>query len=142
MRFLIDTNLASQVGRPPAKIPAGVASWLRAVDFEDLALSVLSVGEMRMGIERLRSRDPRSARSIDRRLNALVDSLGPRVLPVDPAVADRWGAMRARQSPPPPVDTLIAATAAVHGLTIVTRNVRDFASLGVPIIDPWNAGAG
>lgn len=130
--------VVSQIGRPQGRVPAEVAAWLRVAVADDLFLSVLSIGEIRRGIELLRPRDPSGSASIDARLRTLLESFGPRVLPVDSEVADRWGWLRARPAPPPPVDGLIAATALVHDLALVTRNARHFEGLGLELIDPWH----
>lgn len=97
---------------------------------------MLTVGEIRKGIERLRLRDPGQADIFDAWLADLEVDIGDQILPVDARVADTWGRLNAER-PRPAVDTLIAATAAVHGLTVVTRNTRDFAGCGVPLVDPW-----
>lgn len=138
MSYLLDTNVLSELRRR-APDPA-VAAWVVARPASTLHLSVLTLGELRKGAE--------TAADTTRRL-ALLDWLATelpaffagRVLPVDAQVADRWGRMLAAAGRPlPAIDSLIAATAAVHGLTVVTRNTRDFAALGVPLIDPWAGG--
>ena len=100
-------------------------------------LSVLVLGELRRGVERLAPRDPVRARILDARTSGIATDYADRTLPVTVAVADEWGRMSARR-PLAPVDGLIAATAKVHGLTLVTRNVKDVADLGVSFLDPFS----
>ena len=136
--FLLDTNIPSEVLRP---LPdSNVATWLRSKTKESLFLSVVTVGELRKGATLL----PQSARRA--RLEEWIEVLVPawfagRVLPVTLAIAERWGALEgARQLAGRPLglaDGMIAATAFEHGLTLVTRNVRDFAGLGVTVLNPW-----
>jgi predicted nucleic acid-binding protein len=133
--YLIDTNVLSELRR---KAPdARVLQWFAQRPAGTLYLSVLTLGEIRKGIESLA--DP------TRRL-ALLDWLETelpaffmgRILPVDAPVADRWGRLVAQAGRPlPAIDSLLAATATQHGLTLVTRNVRDVAPLGVALINPW-----
>lgn len=101
-------------------------------------MSVLTLGEMRLGIERLRPRDATAAQALDARLAAVVRALAARVLPVTAEIAERWGALQAARGPLPVVDCLIAATAHAHGLVVVTRNVSDLARCGVETVDPWS----
>jgi toxin FitB len=97
---------------------------------------VLTLGEIRNGIERLRARDPDQAAMFDVWLAELRARFADRILPVDDRAADQWGRLNAAQ-PRSTVDSLIAATAHVHALTVVTGNTRDFADCGVPLLDPW-----
>lgn len=135
MRYLLDTTAASQIGRPQA--PAPVQRWLDRWRDDDRALSVLTLGEMRLGIERLRPRDPDAAEALDTRLGGVVRALSGRVLPVKAEIAERWGALQAERGPVPAADCLIAATALCHGLAVVTRNVADLARCGVGTVNPW-----
>lgn len=136
MKLLLDTTAASQVGRSGA--PEPVRAWLARQRDEDLAVSVLALGEIRKGIELMRGRDPDAAERLDQRVALLARALGGRVISVTAEIAERWGEMQAARGPLPPVDSLIAATAQVHGLTVVTRNVADFERCGVAVIDPWS----
>jgi toxin FitB len=102
----------------------------------DTCLSVLTLGEIRKGIELLRIRDETQADVIETWLDDLRARFAGRILPVDVDVSDAWGRMNA-SSPKKAVDSLLAATARVHGLTVVTRNVRDFRECGVPLVDPF-----
>jgi predicted nucleic acid-binding protein len=139
VKFLLDTTAASQIGRRQA--PPTVSAWLERVHEDDLALSVLSAGEMRRGIELVRGRDAAAAEALDRRLASLIERLGGRMLEVTAPIADRWGRLSAGPEPVPAIDGLIAATALVHGLTVVTRNTADFARCGVALLDPWGGEA-
>jgi predicted nucleic acid-binding protein len=100
-------------------------------------LSVLTVGEIREGTERPRRRDPDAALALERWLAGLSRHFADRIVPVDASVADRWGRLRARRSLPV-IDSLLAATARQHHLTIVSRNERDFAALDVEVLNPFS----
>ena len=114
-----------------------VSAWFADVDDEDLALSVLVVGEIRRGIETIRRRDPRRAAELERWLALLIADHGERILPVDRRVAEEWGRLTATRSGSI-VDSLMAATARVYGLTLVTRNVRDVEWTGVSYLNPFH----
>lgn len=134
MSFLLDTNIVSELRRP--RPHAGLISWFDAQSSRVLFLSIVSLGEVRQGVEQLRSRDAKQADLLDRWLNGLMQFYEDRLLYVDGAVADEWGRLRARRSVPV-MDAFVAATARVHGLTLVTRNVRDFAGLDVTLLNPF-----
>lgn len=135
MSFLLDTNVISELRKGPRSHPS-VFRWFSSLSDEDIFLSVLVIGEIRRGIERIRRRDSKSARSLDAWLERLVSAYGNRILPIDRDVAEEWGRATA-PGPIPVIDGLIAATARVHGLTLATRNVRDVARTGVVVINPW-----
>lgn len=135
MTYLIDTNVISEV-RKGGRCDPAVAAWWRTVDDADLFLSVLVLGEIRQGLERLRGRDAVRAAALERWLAEVSAAFAGRLLPVDAAVAEEWGRISARR-PTPVVDGLLAATAIVHGLTLVTRNVADVAHAGAKVLDPW-----
>ncbi len=135
MSFLVDTNVVSELRKGP-RAHAKVVAWFRAVDDAELYLSVLVLGELRQGVERLRRRDPTAAARLDRWLHELAERHAGRTLPVDAAVADRWGRLNVPDTIPA-VDGLLAATALVHSLTLVTRNVRDVSRTGVRHLDPF-----
>jgi toxin FitB len=110
--------------------------WLEEVDDEDLHLSVLVLGELRQGIERLRGRDPAAAARLDRWFGRLSEGYAGRILPVDERVAQLWGRLNV-PDPLPAVDGLLAATALVHELTLVTRNTRDVSRTGARVFNPF-----
>ena len=134
MSFLLDTNVVSDLRRPP-RARSGLAVWFEAQAPEALFLSVVTIGEIRQGIEQLRRRDARQAHMLNGWLLDLTRLYSDRLLAIDAAVCDDWGRLRAIRSVPV-VDALLAATARVHGLTLVTRNEADFAGLGVTTINP------
>lgn len=137
-RFLLDTNVVSEWVRPAPNI--GVASWLHHVDEDRVFLSVVTLAEIRRGIElmqRGRRRDRLTA-WLEDELPARFDG---RLLDVDRRAADQWGVLMARSRSArfalATIDGFIAATARAHGLTLVTRNVRDFDRLELSLFDPW-----
>jgi predicted nucleic acid-binding protein len=133
VRFLLDTNIISEVRKPrPA---ARLRAWLEVQDPDDLFVSVLTLGEIREGVERLKARDRARAQPLELWLTDLTNLYGDRVLPIDQSVADEWGRLRVSRSVPV-IDAMLAATARVHGLTLVTRNVRDFRALSVTVLNP------
>jgi len=133
--FLLDTNIVSDLRRP-TRHHAGLQAWFTDQAPDALYLSVITLGEIRQGIEQLRRRDVRQAQVLGRWLDDLTRLYGDRLLPIDGLVADEWGRLRAVRTLPV-VDTLLAATARVHDLTLVTRNDKDFAGLGVTIFSPY-----
>jgi predicted nucleic acid-binding protein len=134
--FLVDTNVVSEL-RKGERANVKVRGWFRSVDGAELYLSVLVIGELRQGIEGLRRRDPPAAAKLDRWLGELVQRYADRTLPVDAAVADRWGRLNVPDLVPA-VDGMLAATALVHSLTLVTRNTRDVRRTGVRHLDPFS----
>jgi predicted nucleic acid-binding protein len=131
---LIDTNVISEL-RKGAKCNPNVAAWYSSI--VDAFVSVLVLGEIRKGIERARTNDPARARVLERWLEATMSTFGDRVLPIDQAIADEWGRMSARR-PVSTVDGLMAATARVHRMTLVTRNLADVADLGADVLNPFD----
>lgn len=134
MAYLLDTNVVSETRRPEPN--ANVMRWFASVDGNELYTSALVLGEVRQGVERLRPRDPERASEIEAWLDTLERSFEDRVVPVTAEVADEWGRLSARK-PLPVVDCLLAATAKVHGLTLVTRNRKDVEPTGVQVLDPF-----
>jgi hypothetical protein len=116
-----------------------VIAWLHGISADELFLSVLVLGELRQGVERLRTRDPLQAQQLDRWLLSLERQFAERVLPVTREIADAWGRLRARATLPP-VDALLAATALIHGLTVASRDTGSFDVVGVPVVNPWTLG--
>lgn len=139
MSYLLDTNVVSEIRKGP-RADAAVMRWLSGVEDEALHLSVLVVGELRQGVERLRLRDAPSAERLDRWLRRLAEGYGGRILLVDEPVAQLWGRLDV-PDPMPAVDGLLAATALVHDLTLVTRNTRDVARTGVRLLNPFDGAA-
>lgn len=135
MNFLIDTNIISEL-RKGDRCDANVAAWFAGVMDAQLFLSVLVLGEIRRGAEILRRRDAIGASAIDRWLSQVRHAFVGRILPVDAAVADEWGRIGSTRTLPT-TDGLLAATARVNGLTLVTRNTKDVKGLGADLLDPF-----
>ncbi|MBI5334935.1 MAG: type II toxin-antitoxin system VapC family toxin [Burkholderiales bacterium] len=139
MSYLIDTNVLSELRRREPH--AQVVSWVASRPATTLYLSVLTLGELRKGIEAL-PEGARKRRLLDWLEVELPAFFAGRLLPIDARVADRWGHLVAQAGRPLPViDSLLAATALTHGLTLVTRNLRDFSYPDLQVIDPWSASA-
>lgn len=139
MSFLLDTNVVSEWVKP--RPDPGVVAWLAAADEDRVFLSVVSLAELRYGIDRLA--DGGRRRGLDDWLREeLPLRFEDRVLLVDRAIADRWGELVARREaagrPISAMDAFIAATASVHGLTLVTRNTADFRSVVKDVVNPWS----
>jgi predicted nucleic acid-binding protein len=137
--FLLDTSVISELVR---KIPhPPVVEWIGAQDERSLYISVVTIGEIEKGIARLPASARRSSlQSWVRR--DLAERFGERLLPIDLRTATRWGALAGesekRGEPLPVIDSLIAATALVHGFAVVTRNVEDFECCRVACVNPWD----
>lgn len=137
MTYLLDTNVVSELRKATDRAHPGVLAWARSKRTSELWLSVISVMEVEIGIARLERRDERQGATLRRWLEQdLLSAFEGRLLPVDVAVARRAAALHV-PDPRPERDVLIAATALVRGLTVVTRNVADFAALHVDLVDPW-----
>lgn len=134
MSFLLDTNIVSELRRGP-KTPLELVDWFDDQPATALYLSALTLGEIREGIERVRRKDAPWAVLLDRWLDGLSQYYEDRIIYVDGSIADAWGRLRAARSVPV-IDGLLAATAQVHDLTVVTRTTRDFAGLGVRVLNP------
>jgi predicted nucleic acid-binding protein len=135
LSYLLDTNVISEL-RKGERADANVTAWFADVAEEEIFLSVLTIGEIRRGIESVRHRDSDSAASLDRWLALLSEVHGDRILPIDRAITEEWGRMNV-PDPLPVVDGLLAATAWVLGLTMVTRNVVDVAVTGIELLNPF-----
>ena len=138
MSFLLDTNVVSEWTKPHPN--AGVVEWLTQVEEDEAFLSVVTVAELRHGIERLPA--GRRRRRLDAWLrNDLPLRFERRIVWVDGAIADEWGRLVARREargrPIHAMDALIAATAQVHDLTLVTRNTADFQTSVKSLLNPW-----
>jgi toxin FitB len=134
--YLLDTNVISETRKTQAD--AGVLTFLTAADTAGLFLSVLTLGELRKGVAARRRIDAVAADRLGIWVDSIETNFADHALPVDMAVARLWGELSAGRSLPV-IDTLIAATAIVHRLTLVTRNTRDVELTGVPLVDPWQA---
>ena len=137
MAYLLDTNVVSEL-RKGQRSNRGVRRWFSTVDPAELFLSVLVVGELRRGVERIRRRDLAAARALDRWLQGLGRMYEDRILPVTLEICEQWGRLTVER-PIAPIDGLIAATALRHQLTLVTRNVSDVARSGVATLNPFLA---
>ncbi len=135
MSYLIDTNVISEV-RKGDRCNPNVSAWYASIADEDIFLSTLVLGEIRKGVELARARDMQKARTLERWLQKVEAAFEGRILGIDSAVSDRWGYMSAIR-PIPVIDGLLAATAIVNGLTLVTRNDRDMAGFGVKMLNPF-----
>jgi toxin FitB len=131
--FLLDTNVISELRK--AKPHGGVASWLAAQEPTILFVSAMTIAELQRGVEITREQDLTKAVEIEAWLEAVV--AGGQVLPLDAAVCREWARLMHRRSDALAEDAFIAATARIHRLTVVTRNVRDFKPLGVETFNPF-----
>jgi predicted nucleic acid-binding protein len=137
LSWLIDTNIISEV-RKGTNCHPSVDSWYRRVSADQIYLSVLVIGEIRKGVETARRKDAAKAAALARWLDAVTAGFAERILPVDRDVATTWGRMSAIRTVPA-MDGLLAATALVHRLTLVTRNKSHVAGLGPDVLDPFEA---
>lgn len=137
-RYLVDTNVPSELTRE--RPDARVTAFLQGIDKSNVFLSVMTIGEIRKGISSLPESQKRAG--LESWLNVDLRSwFAGRILPVTEQIAEKWGDLaatrRQRGMPPAVVDGVIAATALHHDLTVVTRNVSDFAGLGIDLLNPW-----
>lgn len=132
---LLDTNVVSELRKGKRANPKVLACFQTIPD-EELFLSVLVLGEIRTGIERVRPSDPTQARALERWLNGLEAAYADRLLPVTADVADKWGRFSAF-NPPSVIGGLMAATALENDLSLVTRNTQDVSRTGVRILNPF-----
>lgn len=131
--FLLDTNVVSELRR--ARPHGAVLAWMQSVAEKDLHLSAVTLAEIQAGIEITREQDVAKAEALEAWLDQLSDAWN--ILPMSAPVFRLWARLMHRRSDTLHEDAMIAATARVHGLTVVTRNVRDFADFGVPLFDPF-----
>lgn len=137
MTFLVDTNVISELRKRERGHP-GVVRWAASVDPTELHTSVLVIGEIRRGIEQKRRSDPAQAAALERWLDGMRVGLGRRIIPIDERIAELWGRLGVPATLPA-IDGLIAATAMVHGLTVVTRDFGDMARTGAALLNPFAA---
>jgi toxin FitB len=137
--FLLDTNVISELRKISLRrANLGVVEWANHIDPGDLYISVITVHELEVGILRVERRDAKQGAALRVWLeDRVLRTFAGRILPVNTAVALR-GAQLQVPNPHPVQDGLIAATALVHGMTVVTRNTADFASTGVKVVNPWS----
>ncbi len=135
MAYLLDTNILSELQKGE-KAHKGVRAWFAGVDGEDCFLSVLVIGELHQGIQRLQRRDATQAAHLSNRLQTLESTFADRILPVTLPIAKRWAENNV-PNPLPVIDGFLAATAQEHELVLVTRNVRDVAPSGVSVLNPF-----
>lgn len=143
MSFLLDTNVISEWVKP--RPDQGVMGWIDSIDEEQLFLSVISLAELRHGVERLDSGRRKTALNLWL-ADALPARFGRRLLAVDVATADHWGRIVARAQtagrPIGAMDAFLAAAAERHAMTLVTRNTADFAATGIALLNPWSDAGG
>ncbi|MCP2319901.1 hypothetical protein APR12_005276 [Nocardia amikacinitolerans] len=139
MTFLLDTNVISELRKSSRVADQSVRAWVAGRRPSELYLSVITVMEIEVGIGRVERRDSTQGKQLRMWLeDKVLDAFAGRVLDLDLSTARRAAQLHV-PNPRPERDAMIAATASEHGMTVVTRNVKDFAPMGVPVIDPWNA---
>ncbi|MDD4962595.1 MAG: type II toxin-antitoxin system VapC family toxin [Gallionella sp.] len=132
--YLLDTNIVSELRRP--KPHGAVVAWLESVEDNDLYLSAVTLGEIQAGIELTRTQDAAKAAQIEQWLNQVAQTFN--VLPMDGAIFRAWAKLMHHTSDTLYEDAMIAATAQVHHLTVVTRNVADFRTFQVELLNPFD----
>jgi toxin FitB len=135
--YLLDTNVVSELRRP--RPHGAVVAWLRAIPDSDLYVSAVTIGEIQAGIELTRERDPEKAAEIEAWLEQVAQTYNTVVM--DASTFRFWARLMHRQPDHHIEDAMIAATAAVHGLTVATRNIRDYKRFGVKTFDPFSTPA-
>ena len=133
--YLLDTNVVFELRRP--RPHGAVLAWLQAVDDAQLFISAVTLGEIQAGIELTREQDTEKASEIEAWLDQVAAAYN--VLPLDAAAFREWARLMHRRSDTLYEDAMIAATARVHGLTVVSRNVADFKALGMEALNPFTA---
>ncbi len=136
--FLLDTNVVSELRKP--RLHGAVLAWMQSVADNDLYLSAVTVGEIQTGIELTREQDSAKAAEIEAWVEMVTASY--RVLPMDGQTFRIWARLMQRKSGTLYEDAMVAATAIIHSLTVVTRNVADFSSFGVTLLNPFETTQG
>jgi toxin FitB len=131
--FLLDTNVVSELRR--TKPHGAVLAWMRGVDDADLSISAVTLGELQAGVELTREQDEAKAHELQDWVDMVAASY--KVLPMDGAAFRMWAALIHRKSDTLNEDAMIAAIARIHRLTVVTRNVSDFTTFGVKVLNPF-----
>jgi predicted nucleic acid-binding protein len=139
MTYLLDTNIVSELRKRHPN--PGVLAWYGGIASADLFISVLTIGEIRLGVERLRRKDSVQADLLEQWLRGLQVTYADHIVDVDTGIAEQWGRLNI-PDPLPVIDGLLAASAKVRGWTLVTRNIADLARCGVPIINPFDPPSG
>ncbi|MDL2397644.1 type II toxin-antitoxin system VapC family toxin [Rhizobium mayense] len=132
--YLLDTNVVSELRR--VKPHGAVLAWINSVRSDDLAISSITIGEIQRGIELTGETDPQKAKELTRWLDSL--QLGIRVISLDAPCMIQWAQFMHRKSPTLIADAMIAATASVHNLTIVTRDIGDFSTFPATVLNPFD----
>ena len=136
MSFLLDTNVVSETRR---KVPdPKVVAWVLQADPSDLFISAMTLGEIAKGVALRAKQSPAQAAGLEQWLAATRTEYANRIVAINADIAEAWGRLDAKRNLPV-VDGLLAATALVRGMTLVTRNVRDVAGAGITLLNPWNA---
>lgn len=135
MGFLLDTNVVSELRK--ARPDPHVVTWSEREWRSDIYISALVAGEIWQGIERIRLRDPAQATTLTRWIETLLATYNDRILPITTEIAQKWGRISPAAQPLPVVDGLMAATAMVHDLVFVTRNIEDVTRAGIRVLNPF-----
>lgn len=133
--YLLDTNVLSEL-RKRNRCHRSVQDWMASTSPDELWMSVLMLGEIRKGINQLQRRDPTSASNLEKWLEETKADFGSHILPITTEITEEWGRLNAVR-PLPTADSLMAATANVHGLTFVTRDVKALTGSGVKLLNPF-----
>jgi len=136
--FLLDTNVLSEIRKGASRAHPKVWEWWLGMQNQELFVSVMTLGEIRKGIDLLSSRDAPQSRVLERWLDDVKHAFRERLIGVTVDIADRWGKLQAIRSLPE-VDALLAASVLEHDLTLVTRNEADFAGLGIRVVNPFSS---
>ena len=134
--FLLDTNVLSEIRKGSGRAHPQVWEWWLGMRDQELFLSVMTLGEIRKGIDRLGSRDAPQSLVLERWLEEVKHAFRERLIEVTVGIAERWGKLQAIRTLPE-VDALLAASVLEHDLTLVTRNEADFVGLGIRVINPF-----